>query len=162
MGKPDHGSSHDQSPHKSPSLTNFTDTHHHYTTTPSPSSPLLAGTHDGMPLLSGPAHPHSPVGGHYNAEHHHQQVGQVQTQMTGDNSPPYVFDGSNGRQQLPVHGTMRGMGMRGCVAAAQSGVSGPNVVPLPLLTRFAAAVECPACRAVGPTNVEHKVGKGAQ
>ncbi|KAK6087979.1 litaf-like zinc finger domain-containing protein [Seiridium cupressi] len=35
-----------------------------------------------------------------------------------------------------------------------------NVVPLPLLKRYTALAECPACRGVGPTNVKHRAGKG--
>lgn len=105
--------------------------------------------------------------GHYN---HHLQ--HVQQHATGE-APPYnamygghldatKHPGQNGTNYLNVDGPIRGMGMRGCVASASSGVSGPNVVPLPLLKRFSAAVECPACRAVGPTNIEHKAGKGTQ
>ncbi|ETS86064.1 hypothetical protein PFICI_04089 [Pestalotiopsis fici W106-1] len=37
-----------------------------------------------------------------------------------------------------------------------------NVVPVPLLGRFAALAECPGCRSVGPTSVQYRPGKGTQ
>ncbi|KAH7028165.1 LITAF-like zinc ribbon domain-containing protein [Microdochium trichocladiopsis] len=35
-----------------------------------------------------------------------------------------------------------------------------NVVPVPLLQRFPALIQCPACRDIGPTSVRHVPGKG--
>jgi hypothetical protein len=40
--------------------------------------------------------------------------------------------------------------------------SGANVVPLPLVGRWPALVECPSCDAVAPTVTEHQAGKGSQ
>lgn len=37
-----------------------------------------------------------------------------------------------------------------------------NVVPLPLLQRHAALVQCPGCREVAATTTRHKNGKGTQ
>ncbi|WQF84307.1 Putative LITAF domain containing protein [Colletotrichum destructivum] len=36
-----------------------------------------------------------------------------------------------------------------------------NVVPVALLRRWPALIECPGCRAVLPTNTDHVVGKGS-
>ncbi|WYZ42344.1 hypothetical protein EsH8_VI_000043 [Colletotrichum jinshuiense] len=35
-----------------------------------------------------------------------------------------------------------------------------NVVPIALLDRWPALIECPGCKGVAPTNTEHMVGKG--
>ncbi|KAL0938316.1 litaf-like zinc finger domain-containing protein [Colletotrichum truncatum] len=35
-----------------------------------------------------------------------------------------------------------------------------NVVPLPMLGRWPALVECPGCRGVAPTTTDHTIGKG--
>ncbi|KAI8300919.1 hypothetical protein K4K61_009371 [Colletotrichum sp. SAR11_59] len=35
-----------------------------------------------------------------------------------------------------------------------------NMVPLPMLGRFPALVECPGCKGVAPTTTEHTIGKG--
>lgn len=37
-----------------------------------------------------------------------------------------------------------------------------NVVPVPLLQRWSALVECPGCHEIAPTVVKYRPGKGAQ
>lgn len=51
----------------------------------------------------------------------------------------------------------QGLGRRAPYVASRA-----NVVPLPLLHRHPAMIECPACKEVGPTMTRHKAGAGAQ
>lgn len=122
--------------------------------------PLYTGGFPNTPLTS--YHQHKTSAAAYVPEHQHSQA-QAQAQTPSGRTTVhhhhYHSGGAEGVMHHHGHNQLTPGAYRGCVAAPRVEA---NIVPVPLLARYPALIQCPGCREISATSTKHVVGKGTQ